>query len=171
MLEARALTKRFGGRMVVDHVNFTVRPGEIAAVTRKRVLVSGILPVLVLLAPVGVALWGPGRALLHIAFEFAAAALLTEAMFWTFDMVPFTCSYFPGRNNLSILFVVYLYGFTLYSAQLAGLESAVEGRVWYGVAFFAAAAVLLALSWRRHPAAAAARFDASEPVIQTLDLT
>src|SRR5215472_8817823 len=29
MLEVRELTKRFGGRTVVDHVNFTVRPGEI----------------------------------------------------------------------------------------------------------------------------------------------
>jgi ABC-2 type transport system ATP-binding protein len=29
MLEVRALTKRFGGQTVVDHVNFTVRPGEI----------------------------------------------------------------------------------------------------------------------------------------------
>jgi ABC-2 type transport system ATP-binding protein len=29
MLEARNLTKRFGGRIVVDHISFTVRPGEI----------------------------------------------------------------------------------------------------------------------------------------------
>jgi ABC-2 type transport system ATP-binding protein len=29
MLEVRDLTKRFGGQTVVDHVNFTVRPGEI----------------------------------------------------------------------------------------------------------------------------------------------
>jgi len=29
MLEARGLTKRFGGRTVVDHVTFAVRPGEI----------------------------------------------------------------------------------------------------------------------------------------------
>jgi ABC-2 type transport system ATP-binding protein len=29
MLEVRGLTKRFGGQRVVDHVDFTVRPGEI----------------------------------------------------------------------------------------------------------------------------------------------
>lgn len=29
MLEVRDLTKRFGGAAVVDHVNFTMRPGEI----------------------------------------------------------------------------------------------------------------------------------------------
>jgi len=29
MLEVRDLTKRFGGRTVVDHVNFNIRPGEI----------------------------------------------------------------------------------------------------------------------------------------------
>jgi ABC-2 type transport system ATP-binding protein len=29
MLEVRNLTKRFGGNVAVDHVNFTIRPGEI----------------------------------------------------------------------------------------------------------------------------------------------
>jgi ABC-2 type transport system ATP-binding protein len=29
MLEVRGLTKRFGGQTVVDHVSFTIRPGEI----------------------------------------------------------------------------------------------------------------------------------------------
>jgi hypothetical protein len=101
----------------------------------------------------------------------AAGALLIELMFWSFDKVPFTCTYFPGRTNLSILFVLYLYGFTTYSFQLADLEVAVEHRALYAILFVAAAAVLLAWSWRRHPAPSAVRFDASEPVIQTLDLT
>jgi hypothetical protein len=141
------------------------------SVTRKRVLVSGLGPVLLLLLPAEIGIWGGWRAPLHAVFQLAAGALLIELMFWTFDKVPFTCSYFPGRTNLSILFLLYLYGFTTYSFQMADLELAIEQRVLYGIVFFTAAAVLLTLSWRRHPAASAVRFDASEPVIQTLDLT
>ena len=56
----------------------------------------------------------------------------------------------------------FLYGFTIYSSQLANLELAMENHVWYGPVFFVTAGVLLTLSWRRHPGASAARFDASE---------
>jgi hypothetical protein len=141
------------------------------AVTRKRVLVSGLLPVLLLLLPAELAAWGGWRVPLHTVFQFAAGALLIELVFWTFDKVPFTCSYFPGRTNLSILFVLYLYGFTIYSGQMADLELAIEHQAYYSVLFFTAAAALLAWCWRRHPAPSAVRFDASEPVIQTLDLS
>ena len=140
------------------------------SVTRKRVLVSGLAPVLLLLLPAELAVWGGWRTPLHTAFQFTGGALLIELMFWTFDKVPFTCSYFPGRSNLSILFVLYLYGFTTYSFHMADLELAIEQRALYAILVFAAAAVLWTLSWRRHPAPSAVRFDASEPLIQTLDL-
>ena len=147
------------------------RWAEIArGVTRRRVLVSGLVPVLALLLPLEIAVWGGWRAPLYTAFQFAAGALLIELMFWTFDKVPFTCSYFPGRTNLSILFLLYFYGFTIYSSNLADLELAVAGRWIIGVLFFCAAAGLLTLAWRRHPAPSAVRFDAAEPAIQTLDL-
>jgi hypothetical protein len=148
------------------------RRAEISrGVTRKRVLVSGLLPLLLLLLPAEIAVWGGWRAPLHTAFQFVAGALLIELVFWTFDRVPFTCSYFPGRTNLSILFVVYLYGFSNYSFHMADLELAMEHRALYAILFFTAAAALLMLSWRRHPAPSAVRFDANEPAIQTLDLT
>ncbi len=116
--------------------------------------------------------WGGWRVPLHAFFQFAAGALLIELMFWTpFDKVPFTCSYFPGGSNMAILFVLYLYGFSAYSFHMADLESSIEHRVLYAALSFMTAAALLTLSWRRHPAASAVRFDASEPVIQTLDLT
>ena len=139
-------------------------------ITRKRVLVSGLAPALLLLLPMEIARQGGWRVPLDTVFQFAAGALLVELMFWTFDKVPFTCSYFPGRTNLSILFLVYFYGFTWYSSNLADLELATEARALYALAFFATAALLLYVSWRRHPAPSAVRFDASEPTIQTLDL-
>jgi hypothetical protein len=39
------------------------------------------------------------------------------------------------------------------------------------VLFFGMAATLSIFLWRRHPSPAAARFDASEAIIQKLDLT
>jgi hypothetical protein len=140
-------------------------------VARKRVLISGLAPVLLLMLPAEVAICGGWRAPLHNLFQFAAGALLIELMFWTFDKVPFTCSYFPGRTNLSILFVVYLYGFSYYSFQTADLEATLEQHPWYAPLFFAAAAVLLILSWRHRRDPESTRFDASEPAIQGLNLT
>jgi hypothetical protein len=148
------------------------RWAEIARVaTRKRVLISGLLPVLLFLAPAEIAIWGGWRVPLHTIFQFAAGALLIELIFWTFNKVPFTCSYFPGRTSLSVLFLLYFYGFTYYSSQMAELELAIEHTALYDILFFAAAVAFLILSWRRHPAPSAVRFDASEPVIQTLDLS
>jgi hypothetical protein len=141
------------------------------SVTRKRVLVSGLAPALLLLLPIEIASWSGWRVPLHGIFQLAAGALLIELMFWTFDKVPFTCSYFPGRTSLSVLVVLYLYGFTNYSFHMADLELALEGRVLYGGLFFASAAIALALLWRRHPAASEVRFDAAEPIIQPLDLS
>lgn len=152
-------------RLTEDHWAETAR-----SATRKRVLVSGLAPAIFILVAIQIVAWGGWRIGLHAAFQLAAGALLIEMMFWTFDKVPFTCSYFPGKTNLSILFVIYLYGLTTYSFHLADLELAAEQRWSYGLLYLAVGAVLLLLAWRRHPAAAAVRFDASEPVIQTLDL-
>lgn len=140
------------------------------AVTRKRVLISGLAPVVLLLIPAELAVWGGWRVPLDAVFQFAAGALLIEAIFWTFDKVPFTCSYFPGRSNLSILFALYFYGFSYYSFHLADLEAAIDRQFWRAALFFTGAGVLLALSWRYRREASSTRFDAYEPAIQTLDL-
>ena len=152
-------------RLTEDHWAETARNA-----TRKRVLASGLAPALALLVGIQIVAWGGWRIGWHATFQLAAGALLVEVMFWTFDKVPFTCSYFPGKTNLSILFLIYFYGLTNYSFHLADLELAAEQRWSYGLVYLAVGAVLLVLAWRRHPPAAAVRFDASEPVIQTLDL-
>jgi hypothetical protein len=141
------------------------RWAEIArSATRKRVLISGLAPVLLLLAPAS-------RTPLRFVFQFAAGALLVELVFWTFDKVPFTCSYFLGRTNLSILFILYLYGFTTYSFNMADLEQTIEHHPAYAVLFFTTAAVALTLSWRHRREPTSTQFDAYEPTIQTLDLS
>jgi hypothetical protein len=147
-----------------------MRWAEIARnVTRKRVLVSGLASVLLLLLPPEIGVWGWSGPL-HTLFQFAGGALLVELMFWTFDKVPFTCSYFPGTTNLSVLFVLYLYGFSYYGFQMADLEALIEHHALYAIGYFAVAGLLLTLAWRRRREAASTRFDAYEPIIQTLDL-
>ncbi len=137
---------------------------------RKRVLASGLLPALLLFLPLEMWRWG-GTGLFHIAFQMATGALLIEILFWSFDKVPFTCSYFPGKVNLALLFGIYLYGFTEYSFRMSDLELSLEGRVLRIMLFFAGAAAMLALFWRRSPQASEVRFDGSEPEIQPLNLT
>jgi hypothetical protein len=85
--------------------------------------------------------------------------------------VPFTCSYFPGTTSLALLIVLYVYGITGYSFQMADVESAMERHRAGAVLFFAAAAVALIWSWRRHPMPDGVRFDGSEPVVRTLELS
>jgi hypothetical protein len=138
--------------------------------TRKRVLATGLAPVL-LLAGAFETFIGERQVPVHLVFQLLGGALLTEIMFWSFDKIPFTCSYFPGRTNLAILAVFYLYGFTAYGFNMADLESASERHLVLSLLCFASAAILLRMSWRRTPQPSAIRFDGDEPVIQTLDLS
>jgi len=144
--------------------------------TRKLVLSIGLVPLLLFSLPLEIAAlemgsWDWLTVLEHSAVQLAAAGLLVEVLFWSFDKVPFTCSYFPGTTSLAVLGVLYVYGITGYSFHMADLESAMERHWTVAVLFFAAAAVALTLSWRRHPAASGVRFDGSEPVIQSLELS
>ena len=132
---------------------------------------SGLVPVLLLALPFEIIARGWRNVPVHFAFQVMAGALLIELMFWSLDRAPFTCSYFPGSTNLAILVVLYLYGFTGYSFNMADLERTLEGRVVLSLLCFTAATILLRLSWHRRPAPASIRFDGEEPVIQTLDLS
>ncbi len=139
--------------------------------TRIRVLASGLIPALVLFLPFEMAHWGLVAGAYHAAFQLATGAVLVEILFWSFDKVPFTCSWFPGKVSLALLAGVYLYGFTEYGFRMADLERLIENHPVYGFPFFAAAAVALVIFHRRRPRASAVRFDGNEPEIQSLNLT
>ena len=67
--------------------------------TRKLVLAMSLVPLLLLALPLEIAAWHWPTVLEHLAVQLMAAALLVEVLFWNFDKVPFTCSYFPGNNQ------------------------------------------------------------------------
>jgi hypothetical protein len=97
--------------------------------------------------------------------------LLIEILFYSFDKIPFTCSYYPGGLNLIFLAVAYLYGFTTYSFQIAGLEAWLETRPGSAALCLAGATVLwMALRRFRRRGTGSIRFEGGEPAIQTLEL-
>ena len=67
-----------------------------------------------------------------------------EALFLGFRKVPFTCSHFPGKVNLVLLSVLYVFGFTLYSSYMASLEAWLSATPVAAVLFFAIAGGCLA---------------------------
>lgn len=138
---------------------------------RKLVDLGGVLPVLMAFLPLEIFEWGARLGLLHFAVQAMAGALLTELLFWNFDKVPFTCSYFPGKVNLALLIAIYLYGFTNYSFRMADFEVWAAQNPLPALAIASGAAGVLALLWRRETRREAVRFDGSEPAIQTLELS
>lgn len=138
--------------------------------TRKAALAVSLIALLAIALPLELEAWHWPIVLEHCAVQIVAAALLVEAMFWNFDKVPFTCSYFPGRASLALLVVLYVYGVTGYSFHMADLEIAMEKNGLIAASFFVIAVAALTLAWRRRPQAESVRFDGSEPEVQTLGL-
>lgn len=81
---------------------------------RKAAFVLGVAPVAVITLPIYAALWGLLPAFAHTAFWCLMAAMLTEAVLWTFCVVPFTRSYVPGRANFKLMWPLYLLAMTSY---------------------------------------------------------
>ncbi|HWE49501.1 MAG TPA: hypothetical protein VG273_06925 [Bryobacteraceae bacterium] len=137
---------------------------------RKVVLICGLVPLLLASMPFEAEIFGAAAAVLHVVFQLIAGALLIEVTFWSFGKVPFTCSYFAGRTSLSVLAIVYLYGFTTYSFNMADLEKGMDERAIRALIFMAAGIAALVILGRRTPASAEVIFDGSESLIQSLDL-
>ena len=139
--------------------------------TRKRVWVSGMLPIVISFFPVEIVTFGLGTATFHLIFQSVAGMFLIEGLFWRFDKVPFTCSYFPGKVNLALLAGLYLYGFTSYSFTMADLERFLETGFLRSVVFLLVSIAVLRMILRNRQPNPRVRFDAYEPEFQTLDLT
>jgi hypothetical protein len=150
--------------------------GEFMAATRKWVLLRGILPAYAALAVLEFAFLDPWRATFQLAFGLVVAAILIDCLFFNFNKVPFTCSYFPAKSHLAFLAGAYLYGFTIYTFTMGSLEiwvaESAARTLWF---FLVAIATLIGVSWYRRQswdsALGLVYEDDTDPLVRQLNLT
>ena len=124
-----------------------------------------------MVAPLEFAFLTPSEAAFQLAFGLAIAALLMELFFFTFNKVPFTCSYLPAKSHLAFLGGAYLYGFTIYAFTMADLELWVgESVLRTAIFFLLIAGVLVAVS-RIRQSPELVYEDDTDPVVRQLNLT
>jgi hypothetical protein len=90
---------------------------------RKWIALMGIAPLFALLAPVEIWFRGWRLAFLHLTFALGLTLVLLNLLLIWFRKIPFTCSYFPGKTSMAVMFFLYLAGFTTYSWTMAELEA------------------------------------------------
>lgn len=142
---------------------------------RKWTIVCGIVPLFLLLTPLELTFFAWPIVLFQICYGVTLSLLLVELMFFDFRKIPFTCGYFPERNNLVWLIAIYVAGLIFYSSTLASLEIWLMWRPEYAVLFFAAAIGVWLVVWkwcgRSKTQTALDYLGDDDPVIRTLGLT
>lgn len=143
--------------------------------TRTAMLWFGVVPLFVALSPFYFTWWPPGAALAHLAFSITISALLIEALTMELRKIPFTCSYPPGKANVTILWVGYWVGFLIYAFSMANLESWMVKKPVRLIPFYLVVAAIFAGFewWRRRADAVGVALifdDAADPAVLTLGL-
>ncbi len=143
---------------------------------RKAMFVFGVLPLFAALLPMYVFLWGWSAALFHTFFDIALSLLLIELLLVKFHKIPFTCSYLPGKANLTALWFVYWLGFATYAYSMASLEVWILKSPLRIVGFYLLGIVLVAAAYiyrNKHLNEGFSLIfeDAPEPVVRTLNLS
>jgi hypothetical protein len=143
---------------------------------RKAMFIFGVLPLFAALAPIYVFLWGWPAALFHTFFDIALSLLLIELLLVKFHRIPFTCSYLPGKSNITALWFVYWLGFATYAYSMASLEAWILERPLRMAGFYLLGCALVVTAYvyrNRHLAEGFTLVfeDQPEPVVRTLNLT
>jgi len=90
---------------------------------RKWIVLMGIVPLFAVLAPVEVWFRGWALALVHLTFALVMSLILLHLLLVWFRKIPFTCSYFPGKTSMAVMFFIYLAGFATYSWSMADVQA------------------------------------------------
>ncbi|MBN1224281.1 MAG: hypothetical protein JXB23_13625 [Candidatus Aminicenantes bacterium] len=91
-------------------------------------------------------IWDWETAALHCLFGLAVSLLLIEVFFFRFRKIPFTCSYLPGKEQMHVLWMVYIAGFILYITVFTALELSFgknQGRFY----LFYAIVLIVVVAW------------------------
>jgi hypothetical protein len=110
---------------------------------RKWIVTMGIVPLFALLAPFEIAIRGWGLALVHLSFALLLSLLVLNLLLVWFRKIPFTCSYFPGKTSMAVMFALYLAGFTTYSWTMGDIQQTLLHQPFQMVLFYAAGVAAL----------------------------
>jgi len=102
--------------------------------------------------------------------------LLIELLLVKFHRIPFTCSYLPGKSNITALWFVYWLGFATYAYSMASLEAWILDRPLRMAGFYLLGCALVAAAYFYRNQYLEEGFtlvfeDQPEPVVRTLNLT
>jgi hypothetical protein len=140
---------------------------------RCAVFALGVVPLLVLLAPVHLLLWGWYVAAVHAVWGLAFALAAWTALFRGFDRLPFACAATPGRARLTTRFLFYVVAYLLAVYTPAAFEAALIERRGLAIGWAALAAACAILVVRRQPHSREGRlpsFDVASGEVQRLGL-
>jgi hypothetical protein len=142
---------------------------------RKWIVVMGIVPMFLLLAPFELAIRGWALALIHLSFALLLSLIVLNLLLIWFRKIPFTCSYFPAKTSMAVMFALYLAGFTTYAWTMGDIERMLM-RTPEALAVFYVAGLLalwgLARLERRELGVDDALIyeDEPEPIVRTLEI-
>jgi len=142
---------------------------------RKWIVVMGIVPLFVALAPIELVFRGWLLAFIHLSFALLLSLVLLNLLLVWFRKIPFTCSYFPGKTSMAVMSLLYLAGFSLYAWTMADLEQRLISKSAELAIFYACGGLTLGLlSWleRRESGVDDSLIyeDEPDPVVRSLEL-
>jgi len=142
---------------------------------RKWIVVMGIVPLFLALTPVELAFRGWLLALIHMSFALLLTLVLLNLLLVWFRKIPFTCSYFPGKTSMAVMFFLYLAGFSVYAWTMADVEQRlIRAPAQLALFYICGLSLLYLLSWleRRELGVDDSLIyeDEPDPVVRSLEL-
>jgi hypothetical protein len=143
---------------------------------RKWIVVMGIVPLFLLLAPFEFVFRGWALGLVHLSFALVLSLLMLNLLLVWFRKIPFTCSYFPGKTSMAGMAFVYILSFLFYSWAMASLEARLirspgELLVFYGIAILALRGLMLLERSEMGVDDSLIYEDQPDPIVRTLELS
>ena len=143
---------------------------------RKWIVVMGIAPLFLLLAPFEFIFRGWALGLVHLSFALVLSLLMLNLLLVWFRKIPFTCSYFPGKTSMAGMAFVYILSFLFYSWAMASLEarlirSPFELVLFYGFGILALWGLMLLEKSELGVDDSLIYEDQPDPIVRTLELS
>ena len=148
------------------------RDREFLAGVRRAALVGIVTPALLIVLPLFSFFFGLPLAVAHAALGFAGAVVLLEVLLFSYEKVPFTCTYVPSEN-LKTFGIPYVMAFLIGASIFAGMERAAlqDPMAWLRlVAILTTITVGFRLASRRRTNRMPVEFDEAPATTQRLGL-